>query len=564
MLLSFSIFSNESSLLETINSHIIIEDYETALKEAKNACEKYKSSLKLKLKYIECLALNDFEMDAIKEIKNVTDKDNQFYETLENLSWSILSKASDSLGYTTRLTALIGVHLTQDVRAVNILNKHLLDSNAIIRSVVLQLSSSYLDKPLRDTVKKLFNEEKIWLVKLEVIKAIGKMKIYEKVENLKDIIGSEKTTFEEKEMATASLVNLTENIDLKEIQILAKSSKAGLRKLACDLVIYFNVSDAMQLIIDLAKDPITDVRISALNAISLNFLNSIEEKNLKNILQKAAEDSNPCVAITAGYIAALKNFGFGESILKKHIYSNDLENARFAACVLSHLPDRCNNLKKQILSKHKDLYVKANLALGLIAERKLLKESTEVLFGFLNLEKDKIMWEEKKNPLFQVLFPSYIRHLDQIPRYPEAIDQMTRLHILSLLAIVDDKKACDGIKNFLKQKGWGITGFASATLLKEGDEDSLNIVKQLLNEEDQDVKVQAALVLALLGREESVITTLEEAYYKADYNMKVQILEAVGHIGSKKSIGFLVNILDEPYQNLRAVAASSIIRCINS
>ena len=154
--------------------------------------------------------------------------------------------------------------------------------------------------------------------------------------------------------------------------------------------------------------------------------------------------------------------------------------------------------------------------------------------------------------------------MDQIPRYPEAIDQMTRLHILSLLAIVDDKKACDGIKNFLKQKGWGITGFASATLLKEGDEESLNIVKQLLNEEDQDVKVQAALVLALLGREEGVITTLEEAYYKADYNMKIQILEAVGHIGSKKSIAFLVNILDEPYQNLRAVAASSLIRCINS
>ncbi|NGX63826.1 MAG: hypothetical protein KR126chlam6_01242, partial [Candidatus Anoxychlamydiales bacterium] len=57
---------------------------------------------------------------------------------------------------------------------------------------------------------------------------------------------------------------------------------------------------------------------------------------------------------------------------------------------------------------------------------------------------------------------------------------------------------------------------------------------------------------------------LEEAYLSSDYNMKIQILESLGHIGSKKSIKFLINVLDEPYQNLRVVAASSMIRCINS
>nr|NGX32352.1 hypothetical protein [Candidatus Anoxychlamydiales bacterium] len=104
----------------------------------------------------------------------------------------------------------------------------------------------------------------------------------------------------------------------------------------------------------------------------------------------------------------------------------------------------------------------------------------------------------------------------------------------------------------------------SATLLKEGDEEALNIIKDLLEEKDSDVKVQAALVLALFGKDPSVITTLEEAYINADYNMKIQILEAIGHIGSKKSIKFLINALDEPYQNLRVVSASSMIRCLNS
>ena len=46
--------------------------------------------------------------------------------------------------------------------------------------------------------------------------------------------------------------------------------------------------------------------------------------------------------------------------------------------------------------------------------------------------------------------------------------------------------------------------------------------------------------------------------------MKIHILEAIAHIGSKKSIKFLVNTLEEPFQILRVIAASALIQCINS
>lgn len=565
--LAFSSFSEEFEILERINSHVLIEDYSSALEEAKMYLEKSKNpSNQFKLKYIECLALNDNDIEAIKELKKLLDLgyEIQDNDTIENICWAILFKASRSDQYTTRLTALIGVYLTQDVRAVNILNKLMKDTNAIIRSVAIQLSSSYMDKPLKDTIKKLFLDEKLWLVRLEVIKAIGKMKIFEKQNELKEIIASDKSTFEEKEIATSALVNICENIDFNEIKTLSISPKAGLRKLSCDLASYFNVSQAKEIVISLAEDPISDVRISALNAISLNYLNEIDEKTLKKIITYSINDSDPAVAITACYVALLKNYNFAEATLKKYIYSEDIENARFASCVLSRIVDKCFKLKEQIIKNHTDIYVKANLALGLLSEKKLLKESSSILFDFLKNQKEKLMWEEQKNPLFKILCPSYIRHIDQIPRYPEAIDQMTRLHIFSMLAIIDDKKACEGIKNFLKEKGLGITGLASATLLKEGDEEALDIVKKLLDQKEQDIKIQAALVLALLGKDETVIETLQEAYNSVEYNMKIQILEALGHIGSKKSIKFLIRILDEPYQNLRVVASSSLIKCINS
>ncbi|NGX32103.1 MAG: hypothetical protein K1060chlam4_00141 [Candidatus Anoxychlamydiales bacterium] len=565
LLLVTCAFAGENSQLERINSHILIEDFSSALEDAKSSFDKNSGSNKLKFKYIECLALNGEELKAIKELKSLKEDDYEHlnFDTIENISWAILNKASKSTQYTTRLTTLIGVHLTQDVRAIKILNNSMKDSNAIIRSVSLQLSSSYMDKPLKEMVNNLFLNEKLWLVRLEVIKAIGKMKVFERESELKEIIANEKATFEEKEVAISSLVNIMEDIDFEEIKSLSDSKKAGLRKLSCDLASYFDVKEAKDLIIKHTEDPISDVRIAALNAISLNFLNEIKDRDLKNLLLKAIDDPSPEVSITASYIAILKNYSFGEKKLRKYFYDPDTDNARFAAAVLGKLPNKCLRLKKTVLDKHPDIFVKANIAIGLIGERKLVKEATDTLFVFLQYD-DKLMWENRKNPLFEVLYPSYIRHVDQMPRYPEAIDKMTRLQLLSMLAVVEDSRALDAIKTFLKQKGWGITGFASATLLKEGDEEALSIIKELLDEKESDVKVQAALVLALFGKDPSVIATLEDAYVNADYNMKIQILEAIGHIGSKKSIKFLINTLDEPYQNLRVVSASSMIRCLNS
>lgn len=559
-------YSKEDISLQRINSHILIEDYSSALDEAGEAIKKYPTSLKIKTKYIETLSLNGLDTKAIKELNKYLEgfpKEIDNHNLIEEICWGVIYKGTKSTQYQTRLTSSIGAYLTHDVRAVGLLKNMIKDSNAIIRTVALQLASSYMDKPIKDEIKSLFNSEKLWLVKLEVIKAIGNLKIEEEQEALKQIIGSDKATYEEKQYATSALANIKENISKEELIDLSKSPKAGLRKLACDLISYFNNKDSKDIILTLIKDPISDIRVSALNAFSLVYLEDVDNNVLKNILKPTLADSDPVVSITSAYIACLKNFDVGEKVLKKYLFDENLENSRFAASVLAHLTKKCNYLKKLVLQKHKDIYTKANIAIGLICEREYVNHSADVLFNFLKSEKEKIMLDDRKNPLFQMLIPSYIRHVDQIPNYPEAVDRMTRLNLLTMLAIIEDSRAQNAIKDFLNQKGWGITGFAAATLLKEGDGEALNQVKEVLKEKDEQIRVQAALVLALLGKEPSVIEVLKNAYPSADHELKIQILEALGNISDKDSIKFLIDVLDEPYQILRVVAASSIIRSIN-
>jgi HEAT repeat protein len=215
------------------------------------------------------------------------------------------------------------------------------------------------------------------------------------------------------------------------------------------------------------------------------------------------------------------------------------------------------------LKESQDPYVKANVALGLLGQRVEVQMSCDFIYDFLENEKRMWMIDKRPNPLFGVLAPSQVRHNDQIPNYPEAQDQMTRLTLVSLLALVDDPRALPALKTFLQRKSWGISGVAAATLLHEGDETALSVVKQLVDDPDPNVRMQACLVLAMFGKDESVIRNLQGAYAGADHEKKLHILEALGKIGNTQSFSFLVSVLREPFPILRVAAAAALIQSVN-
>ena len=170
------------------------------------------------------------------------------------------------------------------------------------------------------------------------------------------------------------------------------------------------------------------------------------------------------------------------------------------------------------------------------------------------------MWEQ--NAQVRILAPSLLRHIEQIPNYPKVTDQMVRLDLLNILCIMNHPKAQHAVKGFVKNESWGITGAAVAVLLEQGDEEAMTVISSLLKDEDPQVRVQAAFILAMMGNDPAAVKVLQEAYPKMARDIKIQILEAIGHVGSLDSVPFLIDILGEPFQMLRVVAASAMIQCL--
>lgn len=553
---------SEEEGVRRVRAHLLIEDSQSALSEAQELATLYPESLSANTTLIEALAANGLEEQALDLWNQLTTHHpNLLYDRhlLEELAWGVLQKGTLSTQYGVRLSATIGAFLTRDVRAVPILLKMMRDSNAVIRSVAVQMSTAYRDAPLKDEITRLMRDEKVWMVRLEVIKAAGALRMKDLAGNLQTLVQSEKTTIEERQVAITALLEMYDQISLPELQTLARSNRAGLRHLACSIAAHFRMKEAKEEIIRLIQDTHSAVRIAALDAFGLFYYQDSETK----VLSAALTDSDPAVAITASWSAYLMDPALGEKHMAKWLSDSLPENRRLAAAALAAVGKKGVPLAVKTLQTSNDPYVKANVALGLLGQRIEVKSCCDLIYDFLKEEKRMWMMDTKPNPLFQVLAPSQVRHKDQIPNYPEAIDQMTRLNLVALLALVEDPRALPALKSFLQRKAWGISGVAAATLIQEGDESALEIVRELINDSEANVRMQACLVLAMFGKDESVVRELQGAYSGADHERKLHILEALGRVGNAQSYSFLVSVLREPFPILRVAAAAALIQSVN-
>lgn len=568
LLISASLFAeiSEEEFKKRIYDHLMISDRISAVEEAKRAIEEYPESKSLQLAYIRALCEKGDETEAMEQwvetsIKFETEKFDR--RMLEILAWGVLNKGESSAQLNIRLNSMLGAAFTRDAKAIPMLLDQMRSSNALIRSIAVKLATTFADAPLKDEIARLLKEEKVWYVRLDVIQAVGILRMRESKPELKEIIGNPRTLAEEKASAIVALVGMYDNIERQELIGLVRSDRAGLRQLAAEVISHLNMREALDLLQPLLKDASPDVRISALNALALMRVQRIGKFSVSELIQANLSDTAPEVAITAAYVMLLLGEKEGSRLLTQWIQSENPQWRRLASAAISVSGKYGLKVALKEIKDSEDPYVKVNLAMGLIGQRIQVKTACDVIHRIFKQEKSTLwMWDNRSNSLFRSLAPSRVKHIDHIPHYPAVVDQLVRLDLLSVLSIMRYPKAQEAVKGFLQTHTWGVTGAAAATLLQEGDEEGLAAVRELLTDSDEKIRVQSALILAIVGSDPSAVKILQDAYAHVDREMKVHILEALAHIGDPSSIPFLLEILKEPFQVLRVVAASALIQCL--
>lgn len=553
-------------MAKRVHTHLLIDDPSSAVQEAREGLSSYPDSKSLQLALIRALCAAGSEIEALEEWKAVTATHGELLDdrtALETLAWGVLNKGDSSSQLSIRVNALIGAAMTRDAKALPLILGAMRSSNSMLRSVAVSLAAGYGDFPLQDEITRMLKSEPIWYVRLELIRAVGALKMAHAKELLIEIIGNPRTMLEEKTAAIVSLVTLYDSIGESELALLIQSNRAGLRELACQVISHLDLRDQVSMLLPLTSDSHPLVRMSALNTLALLGIERIEDKPLMEDRRISRLIADPVaeVAITASWVALLRGDGRGERSLRKWALKGNPQHARLAAGALAISGEKGSALSEELMELSSDPYVRLTLAVGLIGQRTNVERACQVLAEGLTMG-DKWMWDTSFNPLFRSISPSKVPLSGQIPNYPEAINQVTRLEILQILCIMQYRGAQEAVKEFLKVHTWGVVGAAASTLLREGDDEALDVVRALLDDPEEKVRLQAALILAQLSSDKQAIAVLKSAYPRVHREIKIHILQAIAKLADRSAIAFLLDRLNEPFQVLRVVAATAIIQCL--
>lgn len=546
-----------------VHAHLLIHDKHSACEMGRQGVLSYNNDAQIWEAYITALAEAGFEKEMISAWQHYFILNPKAFENrklIENMAWGVIRKASYSDSPIIRIYSILGAFYANDARGVQILNRLIRDSNTLTRLAAIQLSSRLRDASLCDSIAQAYLKEHCTENRIEIIKAIGNMKLKALKPQLVAILVNQKSSAEEKAAAIESIIHLMDTVERNEILHLATSDRAGLRLLASHAVAHFELTNELDLLLPLLKDNSSEVRATVLQHLGTLRVDNINDTKVVDIASSMIVDRDPHVAISAAWLLTLHDPEKGQKAFFPWFSHANSEIRILAATALGSAGKYAFPLIVPMFKQSKDKFVKLNLAHALLVNRSNLPEASETLFEAIKNQKEKLDWE--KNGIFRSIISSKKNYSDNPDENPVVLSQIVKLEILNLLALVKYSNAQEAVLTFLKQKNWGISGMAAALLLTEGDENAVDIVKELLTYPVYKVRVQAAIILALWGQGEDALKVLQEAYFEGDREDKERIVEAIGRVSVSSSIPFLLQQLNEPSQKLRIIVACALLECL--
>lgn len=549
---------------DRIRDHLLIDDVPSAYQEASMAMKGEAPSNALHRLWVQVLWRRgeiDTAVKAWKDYKARFPDDKESTQLLEELCWGVIKDGSQSPAPPVRLVALVAALLGQDVKSVDIIVRGLNDDNAVVRSIAVKVASAFPDAKIRKAVSQLIGKETLSPIRLEAIQTLGALRDRQSRDLLLSLLTSPHSDAATKAVAVQALVAISDDVGRQELETLCTSSSGGLRLLCCELVAHFQHWQDLDLIASLLQDPVSDVKIAAITTLGL-FKETPQDYNDK--IDRCLHDVDPEVVVAAAWwsqIHAPERLSDAWQGLLSH---RTARIRHLAAAALSMTGPRGYATMKAHFASSKDPYIRLNLALGLLGvaqEKPVIEQATQVVYdAFVDTTE---RWAAMKSGAFEVIVPSDDVEDRGLLHPVEIQNQQQRLEVLGLLAVMAPDKARAASERFFQMRTWGVAAVTATLLLQECGDEMRDVIVQMLHHPKKDVAVQAALVLALWGRDPQALTVLQESYPTADRVLKEVILEGVGKVGDTSSLPFLTEQLSDPYQNLRLISAASIIRCIN-
>ncbi len=470
----------------------------------------------------------------------------------EKIAWVVIDKATDSAHPRIRAEAALAAAGSQDTQGAHILEFLLSDPHQGVQSLAFELAASYKDACIQERAEKLAHCSVID-IKLQAAKllAVQKAPCAKKIllELMQDESLSESHLFE-----VVRLVSTLKESDLDWVKQAVVDPSSSIRALAAATLLQDPIPEGIPLLVPLLKDSSLAVREMA--AITLGFFQELiqEKEALYASLASLLNDPSFPLQATGAWALLLSKEeplqNLASEWFQKSITSSSKEEACIAISRLIRTGKRGVALAQKILPTISDIHLRLNLSLYLLLHKAGTKEAVSTIRSACA---SKTLFGEQTLGFFSWIGRASPHDL-MIPRLPEAEDLYLRLSMLALLHYSGEEICKEDLEAILHERTIGLSAATAQFLFQEMlplDE----VLAPLLSHEEEMVRVQAALLLAVFCRSKKAALTLLEEYKKASKAGKEILLLGFSLLPASKTRALLFPLLFDQSQALRTRAA---------
>jgi HEAT repeat protein len=476
---------------------------------------------------------------------------------LEAMAWGVIRKGSRDSALPLRLLSLLAAALSKDFRGVHLVEEAMDHPNSMIRSVAYQVSGQMGDDCLKDKIIKRLAEEKESEARLSLIRSLGTLRIKEKEPFLIQVVENSSSRQEERESAFEALLALHERPKRREVEELLKSPRSLHRAVGSRLALHLNPAPPLSLFLPLLEDPSRRVILEAARTIGLLYAH---DPKLPDIIQGLKKRPEGEARVASLWMATLRNAATPEDWLPFLNHPN-LKVSLYSAALLNTAGEKSLPIRKALLEKTTEPFVQLNLSLGLLND---VEDQNKLLSLLSSLfDKAQPLWNVGEQGGVSYIAPQRGEALPALVTTKD-LDTVARLEFLNEIAPFAPAFAEEKLKGFLTHRRPEIGLLATSLLIKEGSEEMLQQVEELLEDPSFPHRVEAALLLSLWRRDDEGVQILQEHYPQGDRHEKEILLQGIARLGSPKQAPFLIGCFKEPFPMLRVFAAFALVGCLNN
>lgn len=550
------------SLKQQLTSRLYLESFEEARSAADMLCQNHIDDPEAVYLSISAYCLSselDKALSLLEQHKDSLQKAGFYKKSLEALSLSIFKKHFSSLQEPIKLASVAAIAQEPDARVLHLLLTAFENPSLKIKMFALRGLSAFPDEKVKTKLLYEFKYNSHPTIGIFIAKLFSSWQDKKILPFLEKKLFEDGLTLDEKISYIETIKQLDQSFNIEKIKQCASSSSASMRLLASILLASHNIPLDKTVLMALLNDTQLYVKQAAVQTL---IKRKVWAKDIDYLLASWKEAKSTDLKKLYYYVGLVNH---NASVIEE--FKQDWDKAepswkKQLSSILYAAGDGHDHLVVDLLKHTEDDLIGLQLGLYLISGSNPSYGTDHVSEALKKLATKKIYVIQEQIVPFFVFDDESNSSYTIAAGHRRMMDKHIRLKIFHLLAMKKMPESKALLKTILRSDLFDVSLDAMVHFWENFGYEDRDYLKSILDEQDPDLKLKAALVLSYLDYDKDSRKALLECYNKQTYAMQIQILFALSKYGDEDVISFYVKNLKSKYPLIQAISAGCLFTAL--